>query len=180
MSIAHLFDRITFRVLGNRARIKLLKKMGVQIGHDVNYFSHYLPDAEEAGLLTIGNCTTISGNVVFVFHDGAIGPSINRNPAFMSENIHVYKRGSIRVGSHVFVGHSAIVLPNVEIGDYAVVAAGAVVTRNIPSFQIWGGVPAKHIRNVDDYIIDIFRENGVTMPPDEVRRRIGMHEAGSL
>jgi len=51
----------------------------------------------------------------------------------------------VSIGDYVFIGPRAIVLPGVNIGDGAVVAAGAVVTRDIPAFKIYGGVPAKEI-----------------------------------
>lgn len=52
----------------------------------------------------------------------------------------------ITIGHHVWVGTGAIVLQGVSIGDGAVVAAGSVVTKDIPPYEIWGGVPAKFIR----------------------------------
>jgi maltose O-acetyltransferase len=52
----------------------------------------------------------------------------------------------VRIGSDVWVGARTIILPGVEIGDGAVIAAGAVVTRNVESYSIVGGVPARLIR----------------------------------
>jgi maltose O-acetyltransferase len=52
---------------------------------------------------------------------------------------------SVEIGDYVFIGPRAIILPGVKIGRGAVVAAGAVVTKNIPDFIIVGGVPAKPI-----------------------------------
>ena len=40
-----------------------------------------------------------------------------------------------------------MIMAGVSIGDGAIVAAGAVVTKSIPPYQIWGGVPAKFIKN---------------------------------
>ncbi len=51
----------------------------------------------------------------------------------------------ISIGSDVWLGAYAIVLPGVTIGDGAVVAAGAVVTRNVEPYTIVAGVPAKQI-----------------------------------
>ena len=45
----------------------------------------------------------------------------------------------INIGHHCWIGTGAIVLQGVTIGDGAVVAAGAVVTKDIPSFEVWGG-----------------------------------------
>jgi acetyltransferase-like isoleucine patch superfamily enzyme len=46
----------------------------------------------------------------------------------------------------VFIGGHALILKGVTIGDEAVVAAGSVVTKNVPSGEIWGGNPAKPLR----------------------------------
>ncbi len=51
-----------------------------------------------------------------------------------------------RVGRHCFIGARSVVLPGIEIGDGSVVAAGSVVTRNVPPRSLVGGNPAKIIR----------------------------------
>ncbi|MFW5883436.1 MAG: acyltransferase [Verrucomicrobiota bacterium] len=53
--------------------------------------------------------------------------------------------GPIQVGDRVWIGYRAIVLPGVQIGEGAVVGAGAVVTRDVPAFSIVAGNPAKVI-----------------------------------
>ncbi len=49
------------------------------------------------------------------------------------------------IEDHVFIGPRAIILPGVKIGQGAAVAAGAVVSRDIPEYKIYGGVPAREI-----------------------------------
>lgn len=51
----------------------------------------------------------------------------------------------INVGNDVWIGSHAVILPGVNIGNGAVIAAGAIVNRDVPSFEIWGGVPARKI-----------------------------------
>lgn len=50
------------------------------------------------------------------------------------------------IGHDVWIGHAAIVLPGVTIGDGAVIAAGAVVSKDVAPYTIVGGVPARQIR----------------------------------
>ena len=50
----------------------------------------------------------------------------------------------------VWIGANATVLPGVTIGDHAIIAAGAVVTKDVPAMMIAGGVPAKVIKRIDE------------------------------
>ena len=54
---------------------------------------------------------------------------------------------SIHIGRDVIVGVNSVILKGIEIGDRAVVAAGSVVTKSIPANEIWGGNPARKIRD---------------------------------
>ena len=60
--------------------------------------------------------------------------------------------GKIDILDNVFVGHGAIILPGTTIGPNAIVGAGAVVTSNVPTNTVVGGIPAKPICSLDDYI----------------------------
>ena len=53
----------------------------------------------------------------------------------------------IKVGNHVWIGMNATILKGVTVGDGAIIAAGAVVTRDVPAESLVGGVPAKVIKN---------------------------------
>ena len=59
--------------------------------------------------------------------------------------------GRIKIGKNVTVGVKAVILPGVEIGNNSIIAAGSVVKKNtkIPFYEIWGGVPAKKIGDVE-------------------------------
>lgn len=55
----------------------------------------------------------------------------------------------LRKPLNAWLGMNVIVCPGVTIGEYAVVAAGAVVTKDVPDFAVVGGVPAKVIKMLD-------------------------------
>lgn len=55
------------------------------------------------------------------------------------------KGGDVLIGDRVWIGYRAIILPGVQIGEGAVIAAGAVVTKNVSSFAIVAGNPAREV-----------------------------------
>src|SRR5262249_19844222 len=55
----------------------------------------------------------------------------------------------VRLGVNVWVGRSATILPGVTIGDHAVIAAGSIVTGDVPAKTLVAGVPARPIRTLD-------------------------------
>lgn len=85
--------------------------------------------------ITIGNDVVISENVT-------IRDSDNHE---LIDSKHV-KAQPIKIGNHVWIGLNATILKGVNIGDGAVIAAGAVVTKNVPAKCLAAGVPAKVIK----------------------------------
>ncbi len=57
---------------------------------------------------------------------------------------------AVKIGKNVWIGAHATILPGVNIGDNAIVAAGAVVTKDVASNTVVGGVPAKKIKNINE------------------------------
>ena len=55
-------------------------------------------------------------------------------------------KGNIVIGNDVWIGYEAVIMAGVHIGDGAIIAARAVVTKDVPSYTIVGGTPAKEIR----------------------------------
>lgn len=108
------------------------KPSGISIGHDSIIGSNCFLDGRAK--LSIGNHTSLASEVM-IYND--------------EHNIHSEKYensfGQVSIGDYVFVGPRAIILPNVTVGNGAVIAAGAIVTKNIPPLEVWGGIPAKKI-----------------------------------
>lgn len=105
---------------------------GVTIGQNTIIGDHCFLDGRAP--LSIGNHVDIASQVL-IYNDEH---DIN-SPDFSNSF------NPVTIGDYVFIGPRAIILPGVTIGKGAVVAAGAVVTKNIPDFEIWGGVPAQKI-----------------------------------
>ena len=59
----------------------------------------------------------------------------------------------VRIGNDVWIGGNVTILPGVTIGNNVVVAAGAVVTEDVPDNTLVGGVPARKIKEIEDDIL---------------------------
>lgn len=84
--------------------------------------------------VTIGNHTDIASEVMIY----------NSEHDLSAADFHA-TLAPVTIGDYVFIGPRAIILPGVSIGNRAVIAAGAVVTKDVPEGKIVGGVPAKVI-----------------------------------
>ena len=85
----------------------------------------------------VGNCTSMLGHAMHRFRVGVPG----------------YIEPSPKIGDGVIIGREAAIVGGVEIGDYAVIGAGTVVTKSIPSYSVWVGNPARwvEVQNPEDY-----------------------------
>jgi acetyltransferase-like isoleucine patch superfamily enzyme len=99
----------------------------------------------------MGNNVRLSGCTLFG-HDGVVAmlKQMSKQP--------LDRVGKIDIGDNVFIGHQAIVLPGVTIGSNVVVAAGAVVTKNVQPNTIVAGNPARPIGTVNDLLARAERE----------------------
>lgn len=94
------------------------------------------------------NKKVLIGNHVMIAHAVSIRDT---DHVFDDLNIPMAKQGivsdQISIEDDVWIGHGAIILKGVSIGKGSIVAAGAVVTKDVAPYSIVGGVPAKLIRN---------------------------------
>lgn len=107
------------------------------------------------------NGMNIQGNGVVKigdnFHSGIECMMITQNHDYDDGNAipygDKYHLKNIRIGDNVWLGNRVTLIGDLEIGEGAIVAAGAVVTKNVPAFAIVGGNPAKIIkyRNIERY-----------------------------
>ena len=103
-----------------------------------NVFINAGCQVQDQGGITIGEGSLIGHNVVLATLNHDLNP-LRRQICIPSP---------IKIGKNVWIGSNSTILPGVTIGDNSVVAAGAVVTKDVPENTIVGGVPAKFIRNL--------------------------------
>lgn len=93
---------------------------------------------QDQGGIIIGDNCLIGHNAVLATANHSLNPAENRKLSY----------APIKICDNVWLGANVTVLQGVTIGEWAVVAAGAVVTKNVEPYTIVGGVPAKFIKKV--------------------------------
>ena len=94
---------------------------------------------QDQGGIYIGDNTIIEKNVVMKTINYDLNPKTRGD--MWPKPIHI--------GQNVWIGARAIILPGVTIGDNSVIAAGSVVTKDVPENSVYGGNPAKLIKNIE-------------------------------
>ncbi|WP_293212364.1 MULTISPECIES: acyltransferase [unclassified Microcoleus] len=117
----------------------------------------------------IGNNVHFSSSIL-IGHDGAIAML---NQAY---NVKLDAVGKIDIRDNVFIGYHSIVLRNVTIGPNAIVAAGAVVTKDVAEGDIVAGVPAKPIGRVADLVEKLQAETQSLPWADLINSREGAYD----
>lgn len=79
-------------------------------------------------------------------HPAFYSPSKQSGITFVSEKLFDEETGKTVIGNDVWIGTRTTILGSVNIGDGAIIAAGAVVTKDVPPYAVVGGVPAKVIK----------------------------------
>jgi len=121
---------------------ELFRAQGARIGNDCRIQVRSL--GSEPFLISIGNHCTIASDVVMITHDGATW-------LFTEELPTLQKFGTVEILDNCFIGYGAVLMPDVRVGPNSVVAAGAIVTKDVPPNTIVGGCPAVPICSTDEY-----------------------------
>lgn len=126
---------------GNKTTFYIINGAKVVIGENCGISNSTICAAKG---ITIGNRSIIGGNCCLYdtdFH------SIDYRERQNKPDIGI-KTAPICIGEDVFIGANSMLLKGITIGDRSIVAAGSVVTKDIPADQLWGGNPAKKIRDL--------------------------------
>lgn len=116
----------------------IIKSVKGSINIDNNVFINKNFTMVSMSKVTIGRNCLFGPNVSIFDHDHEL--SVDKRDLF--------KVSDVIIGDNVWVGSSVTILKGVTISSGSVVAAGSVVNKDIPSGELWGGVPARFIRNL--------------------------------
>lgn len=127
---------------------------GYYHGHHFEENVRYLhPERDDVDKLIINNFCSIGSGATFIMagnqghrHDWASTYPFHYMPSFSGAEDGFQPKGDTVVGNDVWIGTEAMIMPGITIGDGAVVAARAVVCKDVPPYAMVGGNPAKIIK----------------------------------
>lgn len=124
-----------------------LREQGLMIGENLRLYNHKSIrfDTTSLGLIVIGDNVSITADVSILTHDFC--SSVFRQKYFDF----VPGRSKVVIGNNVYIGQKAMILRGVTIGDNVIIAAGSVVSKDIPSDSVVAGVPARVVCTLDEY-----------------------------
>lgn len=140
--IRQIMGRLTGREVGEGFTLfpPFYTDFGKNIAIGRNVFINSGCHFQDQGGIAIGDGALIGHNVVLATVNHALEPEKCRRNRY----------APIRIGENVWIGSNATILPGVTLGDWAVVAAGAVVTKDVPPMTVVGGVPARVLRTIPE------------------------------
>lgn len=139
-------DRVSRLLLGSAGEgLFLGPNFQCDVGSNIHvgqhFFANYNVTILDRAEVRMGDYVMIAPNVLI----SAVGHPLS--PVRRRQRMSVAK--PVRIGDDVWIGGGAVILPGVTIGNNVVVAAGAVVTRDVPDNSLAMGVPAKVVKQLD-------------------------------
>ena len=128
----------------NETFIRYLRHKGIRIGEHCVFRSPEttIIDKTRPCLISIGDHVDMNRYFTIMTHDYATSVFLRKYHDFLNSS------GQVTIGNNIYFGVHCTVLKGVTIGDNSIIAAGSVVTKDVPANAIVAGVPARFIRSI--------------------------------
>lgn len=154
--ISKLFRRIcrflSLVVFPSPVKVFFLRLAGVNIGKNValNDGITLACNVGYESYLSIEDRVAIGPNTIFIITSDPNHSFLHK----MNDVSQLIKIGNIKVKNDAWIGAGCIILPDITIGEFSIIGAGSIITKDVPPYTIVAGAPARIIRKLDKEYIE--------------------------
>ena len=121
--------------------LKYIEQKGFKHGKNFNIEKGANIDSGFCKLISCGDNVTLTKDVYILAHDASMKKFLGKT-----------KVAPVSIGNNVFIGTKSVILCGTKIGDNCIIATNSTVNKDIPSGEVWGGVPAKFIMSTEIFL----------------------------
>lgn len=149
----------------NGARIRMQRWRGVNIGKNVHLGTDVTIDNPFPYFVTVEDGVSLAGNISILTHNKPLEFHIPCSESYVAPVV---------IRKNAWVAVNVTILPGVEIGEGAIVAAGSIVNKDVPPLVMVAGIPAKFIKDMSDKLKVNYSEEEFNRIIEERKRKYGI------
>ena len=129
----------------NRARVAMQRWRGVRIGKNVHVGTYVNMDLPYPYFIAVEDGVSLAGSITILAHNKPLEYHKNVSPSYIAPVI---------IRKNAWVAVNVTLLPGIEIGEGAIVASNSLVNKDVPPMTLYGGIPAKFIKDLSEKLKD--------------------------
>jgi|SRR5690554_3676996 len=150
LPLLNKYSRIWFRKLGVKGNDYYYLASDINVIGDYKYLEMGKGSViREESFLLLKNKVKLGENTAIAYQSTLITSANPNGPLNRLSKVYPKVCKPILIGNNTWIGARVIILPGITIGNFCVVAAGSVVTKDIPDYTVVAGVPAKEIKKLN-------------------------------
>lgn len=149
----------------NRARVAMQRWRGVRIGKNVHIGTYVNMDLPYPYFIAVEDGVSLAGSITILAHNKPLEYHKNVSPSYIAPVV---------IRKNAWVAVNVTLLPGVEIGEGAIVASNSLVNKDVPPMTLYGGIPAKFIKDLSEKLKDNYTPEEFERLLNERKERYGI------
>ena len=149
----------------NKARVAMQRWRGVRIGKNVHIGTYVNMDLPYPYFIAVEDVVSLAGSITILAHNKPLEYHKNVSPSYIAPVV---------IRKNAWVAVNVTLLPGVEIGEGAIVASNSLVNKDVPPMTLYGGIPAKFIKDLSEKLKDNYTPEEFERLLKERKERYGI------
>lgn len=149
----------------NKARVAMQRWRGVRIGKNVHIGTYVNMDLPYPYFIAVEDGVSLAGSITILAHNKPLEYHKNVSPSYIAPVV---------IRKNAWVAVNVTLLPGVEIGEGAIVASNSLVNKDVPPMTLYGGIPAKFIKDLSEKLKDNYTPEEFERLLKERKERYGI------